>query len=91
MDKDYEELIKAIQRLSKQKPNLLIGTMTGSRSCKVNDLTLGSGDLLCSHHLVTGWLKDSETFISPLHKGEMVLLYKVNDEKYAIVERLVEL
>lgn len=54
--------------------------MTASTKCDIGDLVLDSDDLLVADHL-KGELK----------KGDTVLVQRIDDETYAIIERLVEL
>lgn len=78
----YEQLIKLMRQQggvnNLQVPKL--AEMTAATECDIGDLILDSDDLLVADHL-KGKLK----------KGDTVLVQRVNDETYAIIERLVEL
>lgn len=86
----YEKILKVMAPDTEN--NIFVTTMESSTTCYVNNLKLEREDLLIAEHLTTGWLtqKDGKNeFIKPLSKGDMVLLIKLDDTKYAIVERMV--
>lgn len=87
----YEEILKVIQKEGKKgnTESIHIGTMTGGTSCKIGELPLSGNDLLIAEHLRTGYQKDKNTFIGPLKSGDKVAIYRISDEKYVILERLV--
>ncbi|WP_455714677.1 DUF2577 family protein [Anaerosporobacter sp.] len=92
-DKGYEKLIVAIKQLCASKNNILLGVMLSSNSCKINELQLDRDDLYIAEHLTTGYLRfneDTYTNVEKLKLGDLVLVCKISDEKYAIIERLVE-
>ena len=92
-DKGYEKLIAAIKQLTATKNNILLGVMLSSNSCKINELQLDRDDLYIAEHLTTGYLRnngDTYTSVEGLKTGDLVLVCKICDEKYAIIERLVE-
>lgn len=97
----YEEIL-GMMRSEGKKDNtapIQIGEMTGAESCRIGKLQLAGGDLLIAEHLKTGYhyavcgddpaRKDSDTFIEPLKSGDKVAVYRVNDECYIVLERLV--
>lgn len=97
----YEEIL-SVMRTEGSKDNtapIQIGIMTGATSCKIGKLTLSGSDLLIAEHLKTGYFyaidsetpskKDETTFIEGLKSGDKVALYRVSDELYIILERLV--
>lgn len=97
----YEELL-SIMRKEGKKGNaapIQIGIMTGAASCKIGKLPLSGSDLLIAEHLKTGYhcavdgsdpaKKDKSTFVGPLKNGDKVAVYRVSDELYIILERLV--
>jgi hypothetical protein len=90
------------QQGSKGNPaSIQIGTMESATTCSVGRLKLSDDDLLVAEHLITGFhksvnnndpsLQNNDTFVQPLKAGDMVALYRVNDELYIILERLVSL
>lgn len=101
MNNPYEEIL-GIMRNEGKKDNtapIQIGVMTSAASCKIGKLTLSGGDLLIAEHLKTGYhcavyddtpsKKDKNTFIAPLKSGDKVAVYRISDELYIILERLV--
>lgn len=87
----YEEIL-SVMRGEGKKDNpapIQIGVMTGAKSCKIGNLILSGGDLLIAEHLKTGYQKDNLTFIGPLKNGDQVAVYRISDERYLILERLV--
>lgn len=76
-----------------------IGVMTGESSCKIGRLALSGSDLMIAEHLKTGYhqavcddapsKKDENTFVAPLKSGDKVAVYRISDELYIILERLV--
>lgn len=87
-DKPYENLISCIKGLNSSHQTVYLGQMLSSNSCQINNLKLASDDLLFSEHLVTGY-QGEDIYIKSLAKGDYVLVLKLNEEKYIIVERLV--
>ena len=73
--------------------------MPGTKSCNIGKLSLSKNDLLIAEHLKTGYhcavyddepsKKDINTFVTPLKSGDKVAVYRVSDELYIILERLV--
>lgn len=92
-DKGYEKLIRAIKSTQKASNNIMVGIMQGNSTCKINDLILDSDDLYIAEHLTTGYIKSvGGTYeeVAKLTQGDMVIVLRINEEKYAIIERLVE-
>lgn len=97
----YEEILSVMRNEGKKDNTapIQIGEMTGPESCRVGDLPLSGDDLLIAEHLKTGYhyavcgdnpsKKDNDTFIGPLKSGDQVAVYRVNEERYIILERLV--
>lgn len=102
----YEKLIKtmrseATRNLSKYP--LRLCEMLSPTSCKYGQLVLDADDLLFSEHLVKSIMSeldisinynlgytDNSAYISPLKKGDKVLVCQISDDKFAVLERLVE-
>lgn len=97
----YEEIL-GMMRSEGKKDNtapIQIGEMTGAESCRIGKLQLSGSDLLIAEHLKTGYhcavcsddpaKKDADTFVEPLRDGDKVAVYRVDDERYIILERLV--
>jgi hypothetical protein len=85
----YEKIIKIMQSQTGSSDNIFIAIMDSSRSCTVNGLKLTSTDLLIAEHLTTGWYKDAYTQIEPLKQGDTVVVVRLSETKYAILERVV--
>ena len=97
----YEEILNVMRNEGKKDNTapIQIGIMTGERSCRIGKLQLSGSDLLVAEHLSTGYhcavckddpsKKDKETFIEPLKSGDKVAVYRVDDECYIVLERLV--
>lgn len=97
----YEEIL-GIMRVEGKKDNTMpiqIGIMQSPTNCRIGNLELSGDDLLIAEHLKTGYhyavdqdmpsKKSPETFICGLQKGDKVAAYRVSDELYIILERLV--
>lgn len=97
----YEEIL-GLMRKEGTKDNtapIQIGIMNGPDSCSIGSLDLSRSDLLIAEHLITGYhysvdsaapsKKDQTTFIGALKKGDKVAIYRIDDKKYIILERLV--
>lgn len=97
----YEEILKTM-RTEGGKDNtapIQIGVMDSPTVCSIGKLKLSGSDLLIAEHLKTGYhyavdnntpsKKDKNTFIGALKKGDRVAVYRINDELYIILERLV--
>jgi len=97
----YEELLSVMRNEGKKDNTapIQIGVMTDATSCKIGKLPLSGSDLLIAEHLKTGYhcavsddkpsKKDKDTFVEPLKAGDEVAVYRINDERYIILERLV--
>lgn len=97
----YEELL-SIMRGEGRKDNtapIQLGTMESETTCKVGNVLLYEDDFLVAEHLKTGYhqavdneipeRKNEKTFVGKLQKGDTVAVYKISDELYVILERLV--
>ncbi|BCN32064.1 hypothetical protein [Anaeromicropila herbilytica] len=90
----YEKIIRLMQQQSKSPSSIFLATMDTNSSCKVNGLNLDSEDLLIAEPLKTGYYTkdgDASKFIEPVKANDLVLVLKMNEEQYAIIERLVNL
>lgn len=83
----YERLVKVIRREAekasggeKEQNRMRIGVMGSGKSCKIDTLELDADDLL-----VMDDVKDA------LKKNDEVLLYKLNDDTYIILGKVVEM
>ena len=87
----YERIIKLMREQ--------VAEMTSATSCKVGDLKLDADDLLIAEHITDYEIKISpqsggDTRVIKVHsvlkKGDVVLVYRLSDEQYVIIEKLVE-
>jgi hypothetical protein len=97
----YEQILSIMRdQGSRGNPeSIQIGIMDGPDSCSIGKLKLSRGDLLIAEHLITGYhcavdneipsKQDTNTFIKCLQKGDRVAIYRISDELYIILERLV--
>lgn len=97
----YEEILNTMREQGKKDNTapIQIGVMKSATTCAIGALKLSGGDLLIAEHLKTGYhyavdnatpsKKDKNTFIGALKKGDKVAVYRVSDELYIILERLV--
>lgn len=76
----YEKLLKQMQNQAKKTLPCIpeIAEMLSENSVRVRNLVLKKEDLLCASHL-TG----------KLTKGDTVLIQRISDEKYVIIERVI--
>jgi hypothetical protein len=82
-------------------PGLQMGRMTGESSCKTGDLDLSSADLYIPDRLLKPMayevdasidkdhgFHDRTKYIEPLKAGDLVVLYRLSDTKYVILDRV---
>ena len=97
----YEEILDLMRKEGKKDnpPSIQIGIMKNAEVCAIGELMLSRDDLLIAEHLKTGYhcavnsdnpsQKDENTFIGALKEGDKVAVYRISDELYIILERLV--
>lgn len=78
-DKAYEKLIKEIKRLSSKDNLIFLAVMKTNNSVDLGNIILDRQDLMINDQ------------IANLKSGDIVLILKINYEKYVIVERVREL
>lgn len=100
---DYERIIEVMRKANEKNKGSCIqkGIMQSDDTCKIGDLVLSKEDFLLPEPLKTGYFKniDSEnpskkeesTFVKPLQKGDIVAAYRLNEEEYIILAKLVSL
>ena len=76
----YEEILEIMveQGAKRNQKGLELAQMLSENSCKLRKLNVYKEDLLCASHLV-----------GSLQKGDTVLLQRISEEKYVIVERVI--
>lgn len=99
----YEEILHIMREQGKKDNTMPIqkGKMKNDTTCIIGDLELSKEDFLVAEHLKTGYhyavyddkpsRKDEGSFIDKLKAGDEVAVYRLNDEQYLILERLVQL
>ena len=97
----YEEMLEMMRHEGKKDnpASIQIGVMADATTCKIGKLVLSGEDLLIAEHLKTGYhyavcsdnpaKKDNTTFIETLKSGDKVAAYRISDELYIILGRLV--
>lgn len=83
----YEKLIKTMREeagRNQTKYPVKIAVMTSPTTCKYGNMELDSDDLLFAEHLTHSEKK------TILNNGDKVLIAKVSEDKFALIERLVE-
>lgn len=100
--RDIERLLILLKKHSKEnvKNPFAIGEMVSNTSVIVDTQEYKDDDLMIASHLryklcnevaITEAHVDNSKYLEPLQKGDIVLVYFINNEKLAILERLEEL
>ncbi|MDF2842466.1 MAG: hypothetical protein K0R00_892 [Herbinix sp.] len=90
MQNGYEKLANLIKNSgNKSIGNIFKAEMTGTDTCRVNGLILDRDDLLISDILLTGWYKSPTEYIEPLKPGDIVVVVRLDETTFAILERVV--
>lgn len=78
----YEKIIKIIREQSNVKayPQIRLGVMLSDKVCQIGDIELDADDYFVAEHLV-----------NKLEEDDIVAIYKINSEKYLILEKVVEI
>lgn len=79
----YEKLINIMRGEASRnnvKYPVKIAVMTSQTTCTYGNMELDAEDLLFAEHLTKTTLK----------KGDVVLIVKVSEDRYALIERVVE-
>lgn len=99
----YERLINVMreQGAVKNPPRLRLGTMVSDSQCDIGTMILEKDDLYVAEHLVDGYeikimiepseKKQNAKVYHALKKGDVVLLYQIKEEKFVIIEKVVNL
>lgn len=90
----------------KNPASLQLAEMTSATTCKIGDLKLEADDLLIAEHLTDYEIEidiesdlEAQTTTASQHairvhgalkKGDLVLIQRMSDEQYVIIEKLVE-
>lgn len=73
----------------KNEKGVFLATMEGATKVNISGLILEREDLLFAEHLLTGYTAANGEKIDALKKGDNVILKKLSDEKYAVIERVI--
>lgn len=86
----YEKIIATIRKNAKEvaPSEMSLAVMTGPVSCSKGELSLDRDDLLIAEHLLTGYMAGEESYIPPLRAGDTVVIKRISEEKYVILERV---
>ena len=85
----YERLIKVMRsQKGKSESVFKVGTITQNLGCKTGDLELFREDLLFSQELLTGYLKGEKDFVSPVKKGDKVLIARLGEDFFVVISKL---
>lgn len=77
---------------------IMLATMTGTNTCCSGDLQIYAEDLYIPDRLLTSMCtkvnvpenhQDKSSYNAPLKAGDIVTIYKLNDKKYVILDRVV--
>lgn len=87
----YEKIVFQMRSegARKNEKGVFLGKMSGATSVNVSGLVLERDDLLFAQHLLTGYVSANGEKIEGLKKGDTVLLKRLSDEKYAVIERVI--
>ncbi len=87
----YEKLVGMMRAegARKNEKGVFLAVMAGERKVSVSGLILDGDDLVFSEHLLTGYIAANGETVGKLRKGDRVLLKRLSDEKYAVIERVV--
>lgn len=96
---DMIELMRKEGAVNNPK-GLFLATMTGGRSCRISDgIELAAEDLYISERLLSPVAvkvnvvgednTDRSTYLPALKAGDEVLLYRLNETKFVIIEKVV--
>lgn len=84
----YEKLAKLM--VGKGTAGIKRGVVLKEKVIQAGELKLEKDDYLLPCYLKHGYMSDGK-FIEPLQEGDEVLMYRMSDELYIILERLVSL
>nr|DAJ90850.1 MAG TPA: Protein of unknown function (DUF2577) [Caudoviricetes sp.] len=77
---------------------IMLAIMTGTNTCCSGDLQIYAEDLYIPDRLLTSMCtkvnvpenhKDNSSYSAPLKAGDVVTIFKLNDKKYVILDRVV--
>ena len=101
---DMNRIMREQSAIASGGSGLQLAVMTGATSLKIGSMELLAEDLLFAEHLIRppctqvagtcpsggGALSDSSTYLTALTAGDQVLVYRLNDTTYIVLERVVK-
>ena len=90
---DYEKIISVMRKegAKKNERGVRLAEMTEDFGVKAGELSLEKDDLVFAEHLITGYKDKDGNSIRPVGKGDSVLIKRLSDEKYAVIERVISI
>lgn len=85
----YEKIIGLIRKSKKNENSIMIAEMITAEKCDIGNLILEQDDYYISERLTE--IDENGRRISSLKKGDVVLVYKCDDENFVILDKMVEL
>ncbi|MCM1364712.1 MAG: DUF2577 domain-containing protein [Faecalibacterium sp.] len=87
----YEKILFQMRRQGAKNAErgVFLAEMISSDTCRCGQLILERDDLLIAEHLLTGFVSADGRTIEPLKNGDAVLVKRLSEEKYAIIERVI--
>lgn len=97
----YSEMVNLmrVQGAAENPEDVSLAEMTGPNSCRMGDFELQKDDLYIAEHLlktvaikvsVNDAHQDKSTYIQPLKAGDLVVVKKINETAYVVLERVVK-
>ena len=101
---DMNRIMREQGALAAGGSGLQLAVMTGNTSLKIGNMELLADDLLFAEHLIRppctkvagtcpdggGSLSDDSTYLTALTAGDQVLVMRLNDTTYIVIERVVK-
>jgi hypothetical protein len=87
----YEKILKIMvkQGNKENEKGVFLGVVGENLSVDIGDIVIEKEDLVISQHLLTGYkAADGET-VPAAEKGDLVLLKRLSDEKYAVITKVI--
>jgi hypothetical protein len=96
----YEDIVVLMRKQGNvgASKGIRIAVMTGPKSCEIEGLKLDGPDLyipdrllskMCTGVGISSDHEDKSTYSPALKAGDLVAVYKLNDAKYIIIDRVV--
>ncbi|MGN1117434.1 MAG: DUF2577 family protein [Acutalibacteraceae bacterium] len=88
----YEKILKIMNKegAKSNEKGVFLATVGENLSIDAGTLTLEKEDLLIAQPLLTGYTAADGSVISPIKKGDYVLIKRLSGEKYAVLEKVID-